>query len=676
MTWAHQGNRGTVAAKAASTTTVVSVTATVAVGRVLVVHVATDNLGNTAGATSHISSVADSQGNSYSKVSEYTQTGGSSADGVTVAIYVSKIATQLTTSDTVTVTHPNVVARTAGLEEYSISGTGISVAGNNGAIGSGTSGSVTLSGLASAEYLWVGQFGFEDKSNVTFTGDTDYSYRTQHSTGTGGAGAANITGNPADRVYSGASDTFEFSSLSTSSDFAIVLGALQETGGGPTYTLTAAYGSFTQTGQASGTLFNRVISAGQGSFGLTGQAAGTLFNRMIGAGQGSFTLTGEEAALLLQRLLGASQGSFTLSGQTVDLVYTPVTADPPGYLLDDTYWPQTYAYWPMEYEYWPVAGVGGPTYTLTAEYGSFSMGGQASGTLFNRLIAALQGSFTLTGEASGLLFNRMLDADQGGFTLSGQAAGLLFHRLLGAGQGSFTLSGQAAGLLFNRLIGAEQGSFTLSGQASGLLYNRLLAAAQGSFVLSGQAVELVYSGGAATYTLIASQGSFALSGTSAGLLANRLLAAAQGSFTLTGEAADLLRGFHLDAGQGSFILSGQDADLIAARLMQAGLGSFALGGQASGLLHNRLLVAGQGAFVLSGQDAAQLYHRILSATQGSFTVTGIAVNFDYSGSVIGMVVELQDEAAFLVVLSDQVVYAVQLSDQAAYAAELSDEIPQ
>ena len=278
----------------------------------------------------------------------------------------------------------------------------------------------------------------------------------------------------------------------------------------------------------------------------------------------------------------------------------------------------------------PSAGAG-PTYTLTAEYGAFTQTGQASGTLFNRLIEALQGNYTLTGQDTGLLLGRLLAADQGSFTLTGQDTALLLGRLLTAAQGSFTLNGQTTGLLFNRLLSAAQGSFTLSGQSAGLLFGRLLSAAQGSFTLTGQAVDLVYSGGAFDYTLVADQGSFSLTGEDSSLLLSRLLTAAQGSFVLTGQASDLLQG--------------------------------------------RRLSAGQGAFVLTGQDASLLLNRVLSASQGSFTLTGIAVALTFSGEVVGAVVELQDSTAYFVVLTNAGAYVVVLSDSAAHDAVLQDALP-
>jgi hypothetical protein len=229
---AHVAHRGNVGVKSASTTTVIDVTGTVIVGNVLIVSVAKDNAGtDTDGETNQVTSVADDQGNTYTKMKEWTRSDGSTGDGVTIALFYSEITTQLTTADQVTISHNNSYGRSAGLEEYSITGSGISLAGGNGNAGSGTSGNVTLSGLDSAEYNWISLIGFENKGNVTWTNDSDYTLRTIHSTGTAGAGAGNVTGNPGDRLgYTGTSDTYDFADLA-SSDWALLLVALEETGG-------------------------------------------------------------------------------------------------------------------------------------------------------------------------------------------------------------------------------------------------------------------------------------------------------------------------------------------------------------------------------------------------------------------------------------------------------------
>lgn len=139
-------------------------------------------------------------------------------------------------------------------------------------------------------------------------------------------------------------------------------------GSGPTYTLTAAPGSFSLTGIASSLSAARILTANTASFTLTGQATSLKYNRVLAAEVGSFTMDGKNANLLFNRILTATTGGFTLTGNAANLVYTPF----------------------------------GVTYTLTAETGSFNLTGQLASLIANRVLTAQLGEFTLTGNDAGL----------------------------------------------------------------------------------------------------------------------------------------------------------------------------------------------------------------------------------------------------------------------------------
>jgi hypothetical protein len=134
--------------------------------------------------------------------------------------------------------------------------------------------------------------------------------------------------------------------------------------GGPTYTLTAAAGSFALTGTGAALKFNRVLGAGAGSFALTGTGAALKFNRSLSAGVGSFALTGTDASLKFNRVLSAASGGFVLTGTDATLTYTPAS---------------------------------GATYTLTAASGAFALTGTDAALKFNRVLACNSGSIVLTG---------------------------------------------------------------------------------------------------------------------------------------------------------------------------------------------------------------------------------------------------------------------------------------
>jgi len=65
------------------------------------------------------------------------------------------------------------------------------------------------------------------------------------------------------------------------------------------------------------------------------------------------------------------------------------------------------------------AGGGGPTYTLNADGGSFTLTGQNADLLFGRVLAAGGGSFTLTGQDVTFSRTYVLQAETGLFTLTG-----------------------------------------------------------------------------------------------------------------------------------------------------------------------------------------------------------------------------------------------------------------
>ena len=212
------------------------------------------------------------------------------------------------------------------------------------------------------------------------------------------------------RVLSGAEIT-ELYNGGAGRDYTYIAG-----GAGPNYTLAAALGTYTLTGQATGLEAARILTALQGSFGLTGQDTALLRGFYLASEQGSFTLTGQAVGLLIARRLIAAQGSYGLTGQDVTLTYTPD---------------------------------GGPDYTLTADAGSYTLSGQAVSLIASRLLVAGAGAYVLTGQDASFLVSRLLAAGQGSYSLTGQAATLLISRLMVAGQGSYTLNGQAVTLVYS-----------------------------------------------------------------------------------------------------------------------------------------------------------------------------------------------------------------------------------
>lgn len=221
-------------------------------------------------------------------------------------------------------------------------------------------------------------------------------------------------------------------------DGAFSIGADEYVAAGATYSLEAAAGSFT----------------------LSGQSVGLVAARLISAVKGEFTLSGQDASLLRGFLLSAGAGAFVLTGQDASLDYSS----------------------------------GAAAYTLTAEAGAFALSGQAASLLRGLLLSAAAGEFSLTGQAADLLRGLLLSAGSGSFTLSGQDANLLRGLLLSGGTATFELTGQAADVLRGYRVGADAGALVLTGKDAELLAARLLAVDPGSFTLVGKDAELSWSG--------------------------------------------------------------------------------------------------------------------------------------------------------------------------------------
>lgn len=173
------------------------------------------------------------------------------------------------------------------------------------------------------------------------------------------------------------------------------------------YTITAAQGSYTLTGQAATFARTYIVVAAQGSYTLSGQTANTLQGYLVTADQGSYSLTGQAATFSRTYILVAGQGSYSLSGQ-------------------DAAFSQGYG--------------------LIAEQGSYALTGQSATLLQTHILTAAQGSYSLTGQAADLRKGRTLTADFGSYALSGQNVSFGRIYIMPAAQGSYSLTGVSADL--------------------------------------------------------------------------------------------------------------------------------------------------------------------------------------------------------------------------------------
>jgi len=158
------------------------------------------------------------------------------------------------------------------------------------------------------------------------------------------------------------------------------------------YVLQAAAAVFGLTGAAALITAARRLVAGAGGFGVAGVPASLRVARRLPASPASFALSGAAAAIRAARRLPAQASAFALSGSAVQMVYTPTQG--------------------------PV----GPTYTLGAATGSFSLSGNPARLALARRLRAALGAFALTGAAARLQVARRLPAGAGGFAIAGSAA--------------------------------------------------------------------------------------------------------------------------------------------------------------------------------------------------------------------------------------------------------------
>src|SRR5512139_1929991 len=159
-------------------------------------------------------------------------------------------------------------------------------------------------------------------------------------------------------------------------------------GGG--YTLTAATGTFTLTGNATGLIAARSLTADRAQFTLTGNATGLNVGRKLTADFAAFTLTGYDAGLTYSggaAVLTAERGQFTLTGNATGLVAAR---------------------------------------KLTADAAALTLTGNAAALNYGKTLTAARGQFTLTGQDVAFGRTYVLTADPAAFTLTGRDAGLTY----------------------------------------------------------------------------------------------------------------------------------------------------------------------------------------------------------------------------------------------------------
>lgn len=204
--------------KSAGTTLVLTLEAAAPAGSIIVVGSSWDNSATTDGATTQIT-VTDTDGNTYTRISEFSETeAGAADDGCLGSLHFTQpLAAQLDIGDTITITNSSSEGAKAGgaifcsVDESEVA-LEQAVTQSDGA--NNDPASLTISSLPSREYLLVDSHSQENNSAVTVTWDADYTQLTAAGT-TGGGAATNQRHAMATRVATLTTDTVD---IATSSD--------------------------------------------------------------------------------------------------------------------------------------------------------------------------------------------------------------------------------------------------------------------------------------------------------------------------------------------------------------------------------------------------------------------------------------------------------------------------
>lgn len=357
MAWTAIGGIGSAADKSAGTSIAMTTSATVEVNNVIVVLVAKDNAATTNGNTNEITSVTDSTGaNTYTKAREFCNSRGAADGGATVAVYYSKLGTQLSSGGTITANFSDTrTASAISAVEFTItSANTVSVEGNatDEAVTNGDAGSMTISGLTSREYLFIRAVAQENNSSG-FSANTA-NYINIATNGTAGGGSASNMGIAGEfRILTGTGDTSD-PTVSTNSDSASVYIALKEASNNPV--ITADSGNFAFGGTAATVKADRKVTASTAAHAFTGTDAGLAKGRTLVAETAAFAFGGTAATLLAARKIVSDSAAHAFGGTNATFAVT-----------------------------------------LPAASGAFAFGGTDAGLLAGRKITAESGNIAFTG---------------------------------------------------------------------------------------------------------------------------------------------------------------------------------------------------------------------------------------------------------------------------------------
>lgn len=336
--------------------------------------------------------------------------------------------------------------------------------------------------------------------------------------------------------------------------------------GAALYSITAAPGSFSETGNAAGLYLNRKMAAVLGTYALTGVAVGDVVvptgtvtsqpapdgqtQQFVGtttnAGSGEYTLTGSNGGVTV------GPSAFTVTANAFD--FTAIELEPGDYA--------------------PILRAVGTNYrAVMSGTSAFTINGVGGGGGFEASLTADTVSFALTGNNASFAVARPLAAAVGTYALTGNTATFTVSHTLAAAAATYALTGNDVLFSGEKLVVAEAGTFALAGSDATLFYSKHLAAETASYFAPTRSAGL-YIG----YRMAAAAGSFALSGVDAVLRKGSILTAASQTYNITGNAVTFHSGYTLPCVTATFALAGSAAAPMKTKYLGAAAGSFALTG--------------------------------------------------------------------------------------------------
>jgi beta-glucanase (GH16 family) len=167
MAFVSQGQWANSQNKTAGTTLVFNANATAPVGSFIVLVIAKDNAATANGQTSEVTGISSNTGNTWTKAQEYTQAQGSAGAGATCAVWFCNVTTQIANGASFTINFAqSITAKTCSAWLYTMDSNMVGAVASTAVLGNAGAdpGSMAISGLASANYLFVRGIALEYSS--------------------------------------------------------------------------------------------------------------------------------------------------------------------------------------------------------------------------------------------------------------------------------------------------------------------------------------------------------------------------------------------------------------------------------------------------------------------------------------------------------------------------------